>query len=301
MMQGKILIVDDEEFNRDIVRKFLAEERFDIIDCQDGQEAWERLSAGEKYDAVLLDRMMPRLNGMELLDKMKRDPNLRRIPVILQTSASANEQIAEGISLGAFYYLTKPFDRSILLAVVRSALMSGREQAKLSADIAGHKGIIHLTQSATYQFSTLDNARALVVSLSGAAADPYATGLGLMELLVNAVEHGNLGISFEEKVRLLTTDTYEDEIRRRMELSENQAKRVKVEFSRQGSDIEFRITDEGAGFDWKQYLEMSPRRALARCGRGILLARSIVFHSVEYSGNGNVVLARTSRSHNPTI
>jgi CheY-like chemotaxis protein len=275
--------------NRDIILTYLEEERFDVTEAEDGQSAWTRLSAGEHFDVVILDRMMPGMNGMELLEKMKGDPNLKGIPVIMQTAAAASERVAEGISSGVFYYLTKPFDRKVLLAIVRAALEFAHQRTALQREIFLHKGTIHLARSATFGFSTLEEARALAISLSDAAEDPSAAGLGLLELMVNAVEHGNLGMNFEEKVQFVIGGTHEQEIRRRMELPEHKSKFALVEFSREGADVVFLITDQGLGFDWRPFLELDPRREMAPCGRGIAMARMLAFNAMEYLGTGNAV------------
>jgi hypothetical protein len=112
----------------------------------------------------------------------------------------------------------------------------------------------------------------------------------LIELLVNAVEHGNLGITFEEKVKLLTEGDYLHELERRMKLPGSAAKQVAVEFARKGRELYFEITDAGAGFDWTRFLELDSERALAPCGRGIAMARILAFKSMEFRGKGNQVL-----------
>jgi len=289
MTVDRILLVDDDPINRDIILTYLEEERFDDMEAEDGQSAWNHLSAGEHFDVVILDRMMPGMNGMELLEKMKGDPNLKGIPVIMQTAAAASERVAEGISSGVFYYLTKPFDRKVLMAIVKAALEFAHQRTALQKEISLHKGTIHLARSATFCFSTLEEARSLAISLSDAAEDPSASGLGLLELMVNAVEHGNLGLNFDEKVKFVTDGSYEHEIRRRMELPENKTKFAVVEFSREGGDVVFLITDQGLGFDWSPFLELDPRREMAPCGRGIAMARMLAFNTMEYLGHGNAV------------
>lgn len=120
-----ILVVDDEPLNLDIIEEFLTgkEKLYNVETASDGIEAMEKLEANpSKYDTVLLDRMMPRMSGMEVLAKMSEHPELKYIPVILQTAKVSKEDILEGLKAGAYYYLTKPFTSEILHSVVSTAV-----------------------------------------------------------------------------------------------------------------------------------------------------------------------------------
>lgn len=115
--------------------------------------------------------------------------------------------------------------------------------------------------------------------------------VGLTELLVNAVEHGNLGLSYEDKKRLRLKNTWEAEVARRQSLPEYGARTVRVWVARHPNRIEFMIADEGAGFDWKRYLEFDPERMTDPNGRGIAMARMLSFSGIEFIGAGNSVVA----------
>ena len=124
-----------------------------------------------------------------------------------------------------------------------------------------------------------------------ACPQPDKVILGLRELLINAVEHGNLGISYAEKGSLIDEDLIQQEIARRMALEVNRQKRVEVVFERSPSALVFTITDQGQGFDWERYLDFDPERVFDPNGRGIAMARTTSFDSIEYQGNGNTVVA----------
>jgi anti-sigma regulatory factor (Ser/Thr protein kinase) len=121
--------------------------------------------------------------------------------------------------------------------------------------------------------------------------DPDKASSGLMELLLNAVEHGNLGITYDEKKQLMYEDRWEHELRRRLTLPEYANRVATVAFERKADSLEFRITDQGNGFDWARYLELEPGRSLDPNGRGIAMARRFSFSRIEYLGSGNVVTA----------
>jgi CheY-like chemotaxis protein/anti-sigma regulatory factor (Ser/Thr protein kinase) len=290
--RSRLLVVDDEEFNREIIAEYLEDEPWDLTMAQDGRSALALLHAPEAaFDAVVLDRMMPEIDGLEVLRHIRQDPSLQGLPVILQTAAAGREQVAEGLRLGAYYYLTKPYHRDALVAVVRSALNARSQRLELAQRIEEYRGVMALVLEGTFQFRTLGEARALAAALGSACADPDAASLGLVELLVNAVEHGNLGISLEEKAALLSNGRWEREVQARLARPEYAEKTVRVSCRRVGADLIVLIADQGEGFDWAQFLTMDESRAFQPNGRGISLARRLAFRTLEYRGCGNEVVA----------
>jgi CheY-like chemotaxis protein/anti-sigma regulatory factor (Ser/Thr protein kinase) len=290
---SRVLIVDDDRFNREILVEFLDGEGYELSIAADGQEALSALAVRDHvFDAVLLDRMMPGIDGMEVLQQIKSTPELRWLPVIMQTAAAAKDQVIEGIEAGAFYYLTKPFEMEMLRSLVRSAVDASRTQRRLRAEIEQHRVLIGMMNRASFAIRTPDEARRLAVLVANAAPEPDQAVLGLSELLLNAIEHGNLGLSYQDKSRLRESGTWEAEVARRLSLPEYAERTVSLEFSRSGDAVEVLITDQGDGFDWRPYLELDASRAFHAHGRGIALARKLSVQSMKYLGKGNQVLAR---------
>lgn len=288
----RVLVVEDNDYDRELLQIHLHDEEFAADYARDGVEAWELLAErAERYDLVLLDRSMPRMNGLELLGRMKRDPRCRTIPVILQTAHVGRDEMIEGIRAGAYYYLSKPYDRDMLMSVIRTAAADSQEIRGLQKRVKRGLHVLSLLSEARFAIRTLDEARDLAGTLANACPDPETAVVGLTELLVNAVEHGNLGITYEEKTALRNLHEWENEIVRRLGLSENAAKKVDVHFQRNGNEIHFHIRDQGDGFEWQHYLEIDPRRAFDTHGRGIVLARHFSFNALEYRGRGNEVTA----------
>ena len=104
-----VLLVDDEELNIDLMQEYCEGNNIQSLIAHDGLEALQVLQDNERIDVIVLDRMMPNMNGIEFLEKVKADEKYKNIPVIMQTAATASHQIAEGISSGVFYYLPKPY------------------------------------------------------------------------------------------------------------------------------------------------------------------------------------------------
>ncbi|MBX9848035.1 MAG: response regulator [Rhodocyclaceae bacterium] len=289
----KILVIDDEPLNLEIIAEHLEEMACEVFRYASADEAWGHLQAlpANPYDLVLLDRMMPGMDGIQLLRLLKVDARFKQVPVVMQTAANSPEEVRQGIAAGAFYYLAKPYSGRELLAIVQAALKSvpaplelGKVQDQLVGDV--------------FEFSTLTEARTLAHLLSLRCPQPELAAMGLAELLVNAIEHGNLGICYEQKRALRLADRWEAEIERRLALSDQAGRKAKVE-ARQTQDAwTFTVTDCGNGFDWQRYLTIDPERVYDPNGRGIAMAKQLCFSSLEYLGCGNTAVAiiRTDRT-----
>ena len=116
-----ILVVDDNELNRDLLSRRLRRDGHTVVVAEDGRQALDRVAAGS-FDLVLLDIMMPGLTGYEVLEQLKGDPAHRHIPVVMITATTEEESIVRCLSLGAEDHLPKPFNPSILRARVGSSL-----------------------------------------------------------------------------------------------------------------------------------------------------------------------------------
>ena len=124
-MLSRILVVDDNEANRDMLSRRLARQGHGVEMAAGGQEALQRLGA-EPFDLVLLDIMMPEMNGYEVLERLKADPVLQHIPVIMITALNEMESVVRCIEMGAEDHLPKPFNATLLKARVESSLAKKR-------------------------------------------------------------------------------------------------------------------------------------------------------------------------------
>ena len=122
---GRILVVDDERLNRMLLRKALTLRGHDVTEAADGAEALELLRA-EPQDVVLLDIVMPVLDGYAALSAIKADPSLRDIPVIVISGVGEIDSVVRCIEMGAADYLTKPFEAAILHARIDTSLDAKR-------------------------------------------------------------------------------------------------------------------------------------------------------------------------------
>ena len=120
-MPNKILIVDDEPFNLDLLEQELSEQDYTIERANDGEEALQKVESFLP-DVILLDYMMPKLNGIEVVKRLRQDQRYKLIPVILVTAKGSLEDKVRGLDAGADDYVVKPFDSFELLARVRSMI-----------------------------------------------------------------------------------------------------------------------------------------------------------------------------------
>ena len=295
MPKWKVLAVDDEPALLHIIGQLLGSETCLVDTAANATQAWEKLNDPQSsYSFVILDRMMPGTDGVELLRWIKADRRLRALPVIMQSGAASPEQIAEGIEAGAFYYLTKPYQQKAMLCIVRAVKADIELRAEVSAQAALYIESLQYFTRAELRFSTPEDVSRVAGILAAMCPDPDQASTGLVELLLNAVEHGNLGISYQEKKQLLYEDGWESEVRRRLSLPQYRDLSASVTFQRKEGALEFRIADQGEGFDWAQYLDVDPERSLDPNGRGIAMSRRYSFSSLEFLGAGNVVTATIS-------
>ena len=122
---GSLLVVDDDEGNRSMLARRLVRLGYRVTIAENGRRALDALQA-ERFDLMLLDIQMPELNGYEVLERLKADPALRDIPVIVLSASDETERVARCIEMGAEDYLPKPFDPVLLQARIGVSLEKKR-------------------------------------------------------------------------------------------------------------------------------------------------------------------------------
>ena len=143
----RVLIVDDNEVNRDLLAKRLQRQGYEVTVASNGFEALEILGS-MSLDLVLLDIMMPQMNGYQVLETLKADPALRHIPVVMISAVNDIDSVVRCIELGAEDYLSKPFNPVLLKARIEKALgdkVSAKASAQKCIDMATGKNADYVT------------------------------------------------------------------------------------------------------------------------------------------------------------
>jgi CheY-like chemotaxis protein len=129
---SRVLVVDDDPFIRHILQAILEAEGYVVLLAENGVDGLELLKHQTPLaplTLVLLDVMMPKMTGIEMLIELRKDPQLYNLPVLMLTAEGGPEDVARGYAAGASFYMTKPFDREQLLKGIQAALNGPREAA----------------------------------------------------------------------------------------------------------------------------------------------------------------------------
>lgn len=121
-MAKKILIIEDDKFLRELISRKLTEAGFEALEAFDGEEGIKKLKE-EKPELVLLDLILPGIDGFEVLSRMGEDPNLKSIPVIILSNLGQREDVEKGLKMGAVDYLIKAhFTPGEIIEKIKNAL-----------------------------------------------------------------------------------------------------------------------------------------------------------------------------------
>lgn len=286
-MTNKILIVDDDPMIHKLIGFSLKEEDHDFDSRLNAEEAQVYLETHHtQVNAIILDWEMPGMNGLELLKWMKSQKRYQEIPVVMLTANSERQDIQKGIEAGAYYYVTKPFNKDFLQSILSAAISDYTYKKNLVVELREAQNPFRNLITGSFKIKTLKEAQRLSVNIANATASPEET-LMICELLNNAIEHGNLGISYQEKSELIDREKLNEEIENRLQSPEYKDKYARVDFKHNNDKIKIFIEDQGVGFEYKKYLQFDESRVFDSHGRGIAMANSML--NIRYIGKGNKV------------
>ncbi len=182
VLSGYILVVDDNEMNRDMLSRRLKRQGHTVMMAENGRQALDMIKM-ENFDLILLDIMMPEMNGYEVLEQMKRDESLPYVPVIMISAVDEIDSIVRCIELGAEDYLPKPFNRVLLKARITASLekkrLRDRQEAYIQQlDIENQRQSQELERARQVQLSMLPDAAPAFSHLDIAARQETASEVG---------------------------------------------------------------------------------------------------------------------------
>jgi signal transduction histidine kinase/DNA-binding response OmpR family regulator len=193
--QGSVLVVDDDKINRDLLSRQLERQGHGVAVAENGRQALEMMRA-QPFDLVLLDIMMPEMDGYQVLEQLKADASLRHIPVIVVSAVSDLESVVRCIELGAEDYLFKPFNRVLLKARVDASL----EKKRLRDEEQSYLEELAIMQRIDRELNdTLDVTRAMRITLDWAMRRSDA-------------DAGLVGVIEEDGIRIVASQGYGAEL-----------------------------------------------------------------------------------------
>lgn len=289
-MSHTLLLVDDDVTFSNVIKHSLEKEGYKVYAAHHANEAIQYLHAhAHDIEVMLLDWSMPDISGIELLRSMKQNKSYEDIQVIMQTVLGSADDIRQGIDAGAFFYLVKPVKKNLLISTIRAAILDFERKKALLRKLAESERALHHLVEGKFHFKTVAEGDNLAVLIANECPQPQEA-VYISELLANAVEHGNAGLTYEEKTKLISKNQMAAEVERRLSLPENRNKFVAVSLKRTEEYFSILIEDMGKGFNFSRYLQFEDDRIFDNHGRGIAILNALF--PVQFMAEGNKVLVK---------
>lgn len=288
----KVLIIEDDPSVGFFLEEVASSASHDVRRAVDGDKGLE-LFYEFQPDMILSDLMLPGIDGMEILERVRSKDN--DVVFIMLTGYGSEEMAIRALELRANNYLHKPIRHEALTGLLDKygELIRSRTRKEEVRRMVTRRHTEVVMSNRMELVSEIVNMLVEEAAPSLTESERFGIQLGLYELIVNAIEHGNLGISFQEKNACLfdSSEKYNELLRSRLSDENLAAKRVTIEFRYSAGRLEWLIEDEGEGFDWYSLPNPLSRENQSNLsGRGIFLA-SFQFDELSFLGNGNRVRA----------
>ena len=298
----KILIVDDDQAALEFMEDSIEALGHSVRVASNGATGLEAFKNFEPH-LVISDVRMPEMDGLQMLRNIRiQDPGAS---VVMTTAYGCEDYAVAALRLGAEEYLTKPIRSADLFHLIAKHDKRRREDDR---DLAARAMVSErrLRMEIDNQMGFLSSVASQLVSEADGMFGKRTEAslyLGLYELLSNAVEHGNLEISFEERKQALrdSSNGMNDLLGTRLMNSELANRMVTIESVIDRTGCEWTITDEGKGFDWQAYLQAIEGTYPTHSEQRGILLNQMRFDELEYMGVGNAVrVKKYSKSESPS-
>lgn len=270
------------------IKNFLLKNITDIkLDLSKLNQVIEKLVQNPfHYDLLIISHEINKKDKLELIKKIHLCRDLKFLSIIV-ISEDFNTKIADKyLSIGVRYCIPYPIiDETFAKVVINKSLNDSHKLKHIPKDIYLSNNITH----ANFKIQSLKEAQALSIFLSKTFPNSKLVTMGIAELLINAIEHGNLKINYNDKSTVHSEENWINFIEEKLLLPENKEKFVFISFEKTKNEIIIKIEDQGDGFNWKKYLNLDHDRLSDYHGRGIFMAKNLAFDKLEYIGKGNIV------------
>ncbi len=286
----KILVVEDEAVTREFMLMTLKGLGHETASAPDGHAGLQVFNAF-KPDIVFADIQMPVMNGLEMLEKLRKIDS--EALVIINTSLDAPEYTLQALRLKANDYLVKPIMVRELSDIIAkyAGILAHRT---LNREVLGCIYRRELSMQIGNQLDLLGKIVDRLILETETALKPQdrlGVRLGLMEILINAIEHGNLAIGYDEKSVAIEKgpNGLEKLVEERLNQEPYRSRHIQIDFYLDRERCEWLVSDQGDGFDFNNLPDPNDPENLVKChGRGIMLAR-MQFDDCRFIGTGNQV------------
>jgi CheY-like chemotaxis protein/anti-sigma regulatory factor (Ser/Thr protein kinase) len=287
----RILLVDDEPLVREELGAHLVDDGYDVVTAEDGEEGLNSFRQ-HRPNMVITDVRMPRRDGLSLVQAIRaEDPN---VPVAVITGHGTEELVIQALRAGVNDFIKKPVRIADLQRALRR--MEAAAWRGAAADAVPPDAVTVVRRSRTYELENqIEAIPSFIDELFRWTAGEISEGgrqelgIALRELIVNAIEHGNLGLTFAEKTKALEGDGLDAVLRARQGDPQIAERRVTVTATLEGRRLRVTIADEGDGFNWRDLPSSTEELSLLSLhGRGVVLAQ-IAVDTLTYNDRGNAV------------
>lgn len=287
----KVLIVEDDPASLNYLEIILGKEGLQYKTATNGEEGLE-IFKEYKPHIVLSDINMANMNGIELLAAIKKIQP--QTIVIMLTAYNSEDFVIEAMRYGANNYLKKPIFRDSIIGLLRkykNIILSRNTHSKIQSFVKKHSFTMEIGNDMDILPYIINH---LIESVELVFKEDECMGirLGLDEIVINAIEHGNLNITYVEKTQAIKNNTLEKLHESRRNAPENIQKKVTIQFEMNDTFCEWIIKDQGKGFN----PSLIPNPILTESteslhGRGIFITQ-FQFDEMEYTENGTMVRLR---------
>ncbi len=284
----KILLVEDDSSSRLYLENLLEVNGYkyrSAINGIDGLNVYEEY----KPDIIITDIQMPIMDGLELLEAI-RDKKSDAI-VIITTAYGTENYAIQALQLGANNYLKKPVSNLDLIPVLKkyNAVITSRYSPEVLPGEFVYKKYKYEFNATVQIIPKIVDKLLIEASCEFENNERINVELGLVELITNAVEHGNLEITYNEKQLALNNNALEALYDKKQNDPIFKNRKITIEFCVDNSGYEWIISDEGKGFNWNTLPDPTDEKNILELnGRGVYITR-FLFDELEYSGKGNIV------------
>lgn len=295
-MKKKILIVDDDKYVSLLLYNFLEDEGYVCETAEDGLEALEKVSKGTNYDLVLLDFVMPRMNGLEFLSSVKEiSPDLL---VMMISGYRTRENTLEALKLGAIGFIKKPFSLQDVLKSLKLVFHTSKSKKELGPMIPYlKKGSMEFV----FKTSEIEPDKVSLYLSTHLGEMGFIEGrristvaLALNEVLTNAIEHGNLELPVNYLIEgddNNDKDTLAETKEQRLKDPSFANRNIIIKYQFVNDETSVTIADEGNGFDTTAFDKCQKHEDeinVDDCGRGLILLKFAV-DEISFNTEGNEV------------